>query len=157
MKLNLEAHLDPRNGYVNVSSVIPQELPEGVNFTPGRYDNLSEISKENETEEIIFANFLNVIDPIKLLEVFIHWNNILKSDGLLKIKYIDIRRLGRLAYSDHLALSDLHAFTLGGEYQYKAVLDTTNMKKALTECGYKINTISSDGFIVIIEAEKKCS
>lgn len=150
MKLNLECGTDLRNGYVNVSSnmINLPKLPPNTTLAFGNFKNLSHILEDDYAEEIIFNKPLNFIDPKDFVPTFKYWKEILSENGIIKVHFCDIRKLGRIIYHENISLQDIHNLLYSGS---RTVIDTDsflNMAKALE---FTVHTLSSQNFIVSAE------
>ena len=156
MKVNLYGN-GLRNGYVNIVNSVPDDLsdvPDNTAVITGDFKNLDPVVEDNQAEELIFNVPLNALLPVDLVPVLEHWNKKLAKDGVLRIGYVDIRRLGKSIHMGELTLQDIDNLVYGPNHQYHCLMDTDVLKTVLKSLGYKINYISPKDFFVTIEARK---
>jgi hypothetical protein len=156
MKLNLECHNDLRNGYINIIKHpnLQSKPHDGINITVGDFKNLDQIIDDNSVEEIIFSPLMNVITPNEIPKVLHHWKNKLVVGGVVKISFVDVRRVGQAAHLGQLSLENIHYLILGQQNEFRTVLDIATAKVALNTVNLVPQIINPTDFIVSIEAEK---
>jgi hypothetical protein len=156
MKVNLYGE-GLRNGYVNIVGQVPDDLsnlPDATEVAVGDFKNLDPVVPDGQAEELIFNVPLNAILPVDLVEVLQHWNKKLANKGILRIGYVDIRRLGKSIHSGELTLQEIDNLIFGPDHHYHCLIDTDVLKILLGSVGYSINYISPKDFFVTIEARK---
>jgi hypothetical protein len=83
-------------GYLNVNSCsidIHENVTKDTLFAIGNFRNIGPIVKDQKFEEIIFSQPLNVLTPPELLDILTDWRKYLTDDGVLKVQFIDIKRV----------------------------------------------------------------
>lgn len=156
MKLNLECGLDIRSGWINVSlSVIDvSKLPENAKFVVGNFSNLTPLVDDESVDEILFNPFLNVIDAESMVRLLKHWSDKLKVDGILNLKFFDIRRIGRGVHTGDLTLENTHNMIHGQNMEYRTLLDCEIFKKIAKLINMSIDTIVPSEYFVTIQLKK---
>lgn len=156
MKINLEFNNNPLNGYVNISSksIDVAKTTENAQIVPGVYFNLDPIIKDESVEEIIFNPPLNLLDPMKTIEILLHWHKKLRKNGVLKIFFVDIKQLAANIHQGLLPLVDIHHLIFGSQNEYKSILDISSFREAMKVCKFQIEFISPKDNIVFVEAIK---
>ena len=155
MKLNLECGESPRNGYLNITSrPLYGKFDTSTEILMGRFDNLNPIVEDNSCDIIVFNKVLNIMPPEVLFKVMSHWRDKLKVGGILKISYIDIRRLSLYMFRGDMDLGQIHNMVFGEDYINRSVLDLKTIQSTFKQMKYHIDVISPESFAVSFEAIK---
>lgn len=155
IKIYLEPDGQYRNGYINITSR-PTDVAthEGMTVIPGRFDNLDPLVGNNSVDEIVFGQPLNIIDPNGIVKVLKHWSDKLAPLGELRVFGVDARVVGKMAADNEIALSDIHALTLGDKFRFSCILDTNTLIEAVKSIGLRVNSVVIDNYLIQIEASK---
>jgi hypothetical protein len=157
MKVTLESKNLPRQGYLNITSqpYHTDNLSNDIQIVSGLFSNLDPILKNETVEEIIFCDYLNKLGPNDMVKIISHWKSKLINGGILKLSYIDIRKICLLGDTGSLTLEELHNLTLGFENnQYRSILDFATFKKICNILKLNIINCDNDNYITNVEIQK---
>lgn len=154
MKLNLECGNLLRSGYVNANShsvPLNENVTEDMPFILGHFKNLKSIFPNEKFEEIIFNLPLNILTPEDLLPVISHWKEMLDANGILKVFFIDIRRVARATQVESINIQDTHNLIYGENYAYKSIMDASIFKNVCKSMGFQIEMMSIKDYFAAFE------
>lgn len=154
MKLNLECGNLLRSGYVNVNSCsvsLDENTTEDMPFVLGNFKNLKPIFPSEKFEEIIFNLPLNIFTPSELISIVEHWKEFLETNGILKIFFIDARRVARATQIESISLQESHDLTYGQNYEYKSLMDASIFKNVAKALKFDIEIMSAKDFFTAFE------
>lgn len=159
MKVNITGN-EIRNGYLNIihgavmNPPSPDSVSDGTAIVVGRFHELDPILENDSAEEILFNYALNILGPNDMVPILEHWRNKLMPEGILKVSFIDIRRLGRFITSGDMSLEELDMIIYGPNRSHVCLMDTNTFTNVLKNLGFSIDTIAAKDFFVTVEAKK---
>lgn len=154
MKLNLECGNLLRSGYINVHShsiSLNENVTEDMPFVLGHFKNIKPVFPNEKFEEIIFNLPLNILTPEDLLPVLSSWKELLEHNGILKVFFIDIRRVARATQIEEISIQDTHNLIHGENYIYKSIMDANIFKNVCKAMNFSIEMMSVKDFFAAFE------
>ena len=175
LKLNLGCGGDLKEGYLNIDTKAPENLPKEYNFRQGDAGNLFFIP-DKCVDEIYAKYLIEHIHILDLKEYLFEWRRVLKEDGKLIVIFPDFDKIIKeyKKCKDLLFLDDFMNF-VGLTYhllnatqrpdlvkadQHRAIITKKLLEIYLRSEGFEIIKIEDYGsvqekkFLTLIEAKK---
>ena len=142
-KANLHCGEAIREGYLNSDVRVP-DLPSDY-FLSRHIDN-------SINEIIAHAGCVESVERDKVVELFQAWLKKLRSGGVLKLSFLDMKKLANAYCYDRVQINEFEASTRG----MSSFHDMLEMRAALIALGYKVkfSDYSIQDYIGTIHAEK---
>jgi len=154
MKLNLQCGNLLRNGCLNINTFslpIHENVTEDTLFAIGDYKNIQPVVKDQKFEEIIFNPPFNIIEPAAILDYLNYLKGFLTENGILKIFFIDIRRVARALQCDEISLKDAHVLIFGLNYEQINLMEANIMRSVAKDLDFVIENMSMKDFYSTFE------
>lgn len=144
----------PRNGYLNLNSTtvgLHENITPDTQITVGYYNQLEPVLKNQKADEIIFNPPMNIFSPEDLINILQYWQRFLEPDGVIKVFFIDIRRVARATQLESIPIQETHQLLFGPNYIHKSVIDANIFKTMVKAIGFNIESMAIKDFFATFE------